>query len=68
MFVPRVFALAVAALASVSFVGAAPAAGKDIDLVKRDAPATVLGVLNTLNTNLGGPTGQISTSPLSYPE
>lgn len=73
MFLSRVFALAVAALASVSFVGAVPTAGKDtagkdIDLVKRDSPATVLDVLNLLNTNLDGPVGQISKSPLSYQE
>jgi len=61
MFVSRFFAFALAALVSVSFVGALPTAEKDA-LVKRDTPATVLNILNILNNNLVAPTTTINTA------
>jgi hypothetical protein len=64
MFISRFLTVAVTALASVSFVGAAPTAEKDV-LVKRDTPDQVGSVLGDLSTNLGGPVGLISPSPLS---
>jgi len=64
MFITRIFSVAIAALASVSFVGAAPTAEKDV-LVKRFTEDSVLVTLGSLYNNLSGPVGLISSSPLS---
>ena len=61
MFLSRVFAVVVAALASVSFVSAAPTAEKDV-LVKRATEDTVLSVLNSLNSSLAAPIASIGSS------
>ena len=64
MFFSRFFAVAVAALASVSFVSAAPTAEKDI-LVKRSTDELVYNSLSTLNVAIGAKVDLISSSPLS---
>ena len=64
MFISHLFAIAVAALASVSFVSAAPTAETDV-LVKRGTEDIVLSTLNSLSNDLSVPIGLISLSPLS---
>jgi hypothetical protein len=66
MFISRFFAVAVAALASVSFVGAVPTAEKGV-LVKRATEDSVFNTLSSLSTNLNGPIGLISSSWLLPP-
>jgi len=61
MFISRIFAVAVAALASVSLVSAAPTAEKDV-LVKRATEDTILSTLNSLHTDLATPIGLINTA------
>ena len=64
MFISRLFAVAVSAFVSVSFVNAAPTAEKDV-LVKRGTEDIVLSTLDSLSDDLFVPIGLISSSPLS---
>jgi hypothetical protein len=66
MFVARFFAFAVAALASVSFVGAAPTPEKDA-LVERYAQDSVYSTLGALSVDLDVHINALGSSPLSSP-
>jgi len=61
MFISRFFAVAVAALASVSFVGAAPTAEKEV-LVKRDTGDVINDALVTLQVGLVPLVAEITTA------
>jgi len=64
MFVTRFLSIAVAALASVSFVGAAPTPEKDVQ-VKRYADDSAYGILNGLYLDIDAQINLIGSSSLS---
>ena len=64
MFVTRFLSIAVAALASVSFVGAAPTPEKDVQ-VKRYAADSAYAILDNLSVRITAQVGLLGSSLLS---